>query len=114
MGVRRTDAHALRLELPRKLLHVGMGAFALLLRWLTPWQAMLMAVAALVLNSFFIHGLTRGALLRPEERASRFSRGVVLYPAILLVTFIVFRSRLELAAGVWVQLILSILTTTYS
>ena len=85
-------------------MHVGMGAFALLLRWLTPWQAMLMAAAALVLNSFFLHAITRGALLRPEERASRFSRGVVLYPAILLLTFIVFRSRLELAAGVWVLL----------
>ncbi len=81
-----------------------MGAFALLLRWLTPWQAMLMAVAALVLNSFFLHAITRGTLLRPDERASRFSRGVVLYPAILLLTFIVFRSRLELAAGVWALL----------
>jgi uncharacterized protein (TIGR00297 family) len=85
-------------------MHVGMGAFALLLRWLAPWQAMLMAVAALVLNAFFLHGITRGALLRPEERASGFSRGVVLYPAVLLVTFIVFRSRLELAAGVWALL----------
>ncbi|MCH8810533.1 MAG: DUF92 domain-containing protein [Gemmatimonadetes bacterium] len=85
-------------------MHVGMGAFALLLRWLTPWQAILMAVAALVLNSFLLHDVTRGTLLRPSERASRFSRGVVLYPAILLLTFIVFRSRLELAAGVWALL----------
>ena len=104
MGTPGTDVLTLRSELPRKLVHVGMGAFALLLRWLTPWQAMLMAVAALVLNSFFLHAITRGALLRPEERASRFSRGVVLYPAILLLTFIVFRSRLELAAGVWALL----------
>ena len=100
----RTDAVTLRSEFPRKLLHVGMGAFALLLRWLAPWQAILMALAALVLNSFFLHALTRGTLLRPSERDSRFSRGVVLYPAILLLTFIVFRSRLELAAGVWALL----------
>ncbi len=100
----RTDAVKLRSEFPRKLVHVGMGAFALLLRWLTPWQAIFMTVAGLVLNSFFLHDITRGALLRPEERASRFSRGVVLYPAILLLIFVVFRSRLELAAGVWVLL----------
>ena len=75
MGTPSTEVLTLRSELPRKLVHVGMGAFALLLRWLTPWQAMLMAVAALVLNSFFLHAITRGALLRPEERASRFSRG---------------------------------------
>ena len=104
MGTPGTHAIMLRSELPRKLVHVGMGAFALLLRWLTPWQAMLMAAAALILNSFFLHGITRGALLRPEERASGFSRGIVLYPAILLVTFIVFRSRLELAAGIWALL----------
>ena len=104
MRTPRTDAVALRSEFPRKLVHVGMGSFALALRWLTPWQAMLMAGAALVLNSFFLHRITREALLRPEERASRFSRGVVLYPAILLLTFIVFRSRLELAAGVWALL----------
>ena len=104
MGTPGTDAITFRSEFPRKLVHVGMGAFALLLRWLTPWQAMLMAVAALVLNSFFLHAITRGTLLRPEERASRFSRGVVLYPAVLLLTFIVFRSRLELAAGVWALL----------
>ena len=104
MGTPGTDVLTLSSELPRKLVHVGMGAFALLLRWLTPWQAMLMAVAALVLNSFFLHAITRGALLRPEERVSRFSQGVVLYPAVLLLTFIVFRSRLELAAGVWALL----------
>ena len=93
-----------RSELPRKVVHVGMGAFALGLRWMEPWQAMIMALAALILNSFFLHLITRGALLRPEESASRFSRGVVLYPAILLLTFVVFRSRLELAAGIWALL----------
>ena len=104
MGTPRTDAATLRSELPRKLVHVGMGVFALLLRWLTPWQAVFMAVAALILNSFFVHRITRGALLRPEERGPRFSRGVVLYPAILLLTFIIFRYRLELAAGIWALL----------
>ena len=104
MGTPGTDAVTLRSELPRKLVHIGMGAFALLLRWLTPWQAMLMAVAALILNSWFLHGITRGALLRPEERASGFSRGIVLYPAILLLAFIVFRSRLELVAAIWALL----------
>ena len=103
-GALETDADPLRSELPRKLVHVGMGAFALLLRWLTPWQAIFMAVAALILNSLFLHGITRGAFLRPDERASRFSRGVVLYPAILFLTFIIFRSRLELAAGIWALL----------
>ena len=91
----------LRSELPRKVVHISMGGFALLLRWLTPWQALLMAVAALVLNLFFLHRLTGGRLLRPEERERGFSAGIVIYPAVLLGVFVVFQSRLELAAGIW-------------
>ncbi len=91
----------LRSELPRKVVHIGMGGFALLLRWLTPWQALLMAVAALVLNLFFLHRLTGRRLLRPEERERGFSAGIVIYPAVLIGVFVVFQSRLELAAGVW-------------
>ncbi len=91
----------LRSELPRKVVHISMGGFALLLRWLTPWQAVLMAVAALVLNLFFLHRLTGRRLLRPDERERGFSAGIVIYPAVLLGVFVVFQSRLELAAGIW-------------
>ena len=94
----------LRSQLPRKVVHISMGGFALLLRWLTPWQAVLMAAAALVLNLFFLHRLTGRRLLRPEERESGFSAGIVIYPAVLLGVFVVFRSRLELAAGIWALL----------
>ncbi len=93
-----------RSELPRKVVHITMGGFALLLRWLTPWQAVLMAVAALALNFFFLHSLTGGRLLRPEERVKNFSPGVVIYPAALLGVFVIFQSRLELAAGIWALL----------
>ena len=88
-------------ELERKAVHIGMGGFALLLRWMVPWQAILMAISALVLNVFFLHRLTGNRLLRREERKSGFSLGIVTYPAVLLLVFVIFRSRLELAAGVW-------------
>ena len=91
-------------ELGRKAVHIGMGGFALLLRWIVPWQAILMAVSALVLNVFFLHRLTGNRLLRHEERESGFSLGIVTYPAALLLVFVIFRSRLELAAGVWALL----------
>ena len=94
----------LRAELPRKVAHISMGGFALLLRWLTPWQAVVMAVAALVLNLFFLHRLTGLRLLRPVERGGGFSAGIVIYPAVLLCAFVVFQSRLELAAGIWALL----------
>ena len=66
-----------------------------------PWQAMLMALSAVVLNLFFLHRLTGNRLLRPHERARGFSLGIVTYPAMLLLVLVLFRSRLELAAGVW-------------
>ena len=93
----------LRSELPRKVVHICMG-FALLLRWLTPWQALVMAVAALVLNLFFLHRLTGNRLLRADERDSGFSAGIVIYPAVLFGVFVLFQSRLELAAGIWALL----------
>jgi len=91
----------LKTELERKAVHIGMGAFALLLRWMMPWQAVLMALSAVVLNFFFLHRLTGNRLLRPHERTRGFSLGIVTYPVMLLLVLVLFRSRLELAAGVW-------------
>src|SRR5262245_42805332 len=58
-----------RSELRRKGVHVGMGALALLLRWLTPLQAGACALGALLFNLFFLHRVTRSALLRAHETA---------------------------------------------
>ena len=91
----------LRGELTRKAVHIGMGGFALLLRWLTPWQAAGLAIGALLFNLFVLHRLTRRALLRDNERGSGFSLGIVLYPAMVLALIVVFRDRLELAAACW-------------
>ena len=91
----------LRGELLRKSVHVGMGGFALSLRWLTPLQAAGLAVTALLFNLFVLHRLTRRALLRDDERESGYSVGIVIYPAVVLVLIAVFRNRMELAAACW-------------
>lgn len=88
-------------ELVRKTLHISMGAFALLLRFLTPAQAALCACIALGFNLFVLNRLTRRALLRPDETARGYSWGLALYPAAVLALIVVFRNRLELAAAVW-------------
>ena len=92
------------LELRRKALHVAMGGFALLLRWLTPVQAALCAVAALLFNLLLLQRVTRRRLLRASEREGGFSWGMALYPAAVLATILVFHRRLELAAAVWALL----------
>jgi uncharacterized protein (TIGR00297 family) len=88
-------------ELLRKTVHVSMGAFAVLLRFLTPGQAALCACVALGFNLFVLHRLTRRSLLRHDEKARGYSLGIVLYPAAVLALIVVFRNRLELAAAVW-------------
>ena len=90
-----------RTELLRKSVHVSMGGFALLLRWLTPAQAALCAAAAVLFNLLVLHRLTRRRLLREQERDRGFSFGIALYPAAVLALILVFRDRLELAAAVW-------------
>jgi uncharacterized protein (TIGR00297 family) len=87
-------------ELTRKSIHVAVGCGALLLRWLAPWEAALLALGAVLFNLFILHRVTRGALLRDHERARGFSWGIAVYPVLLLGLIAVFRNRLELAAGV--------------
>ncbi len=83
----------LRGELMRKAVHISMGGFALLFRWITPGQAAILAIAALLFNLFVLHRLTRRALLRENERGSGYSLGIVLYPAVVLVVIGIFRER---------------------
>lgn len=91
----------LRSELIRKSVHIGMGGMALLLRVLTPLQAMACAAVALAFNLFALHRVTRRALLRHDEKDTGYSLGIVLYPAAVLALIVVFRNRLELAAATW-------------
>jgi len=88
-------------ELMRKAVHISMGGFALLFRWITPGQAATLALVALLFNLFVLHRLTRRMLLRKDEHASGFSLGIALYPAAVLAVIVVFRERMELAAAVW-------------
>lgn len=92
---------ALASELKRKAVHISMGGFALLLRWLTPTQAALCALGALVFNLFVLHRLTRRALLRHDEKDRGFSAGIAMYPAAVLALIVAFHDRLELAAAAW-------------
>ena len=92
---------SLRAELPRKAVHIAMGGFALALRWLTPLGAIACAAFALLFNLFALHRLTKKSLLRPDEKARGISRGIVIYPAAVLVLLLIFHDRLELAAAVW-------------
>ena len=88
-------------EMLRKAVHVSMGGFALLLRYLTPGQALTCGAIALGFNLLVLHRITGRTLLRHNERARGFSLGIALYPAAVCVLILVFHRRLELAAATW-------------
>jgi hypothetical protein len=54
-------------ETARQIVHMSMGAFALLLRWLTWWQAIALAAVALAFNVFVLPRVG-GALYRPGDQ----------------------------------------------
>ncbi len=73
----------------RKVVHVAMGSFALALRWLTWWQAAVLAAVALLFNLFVLPRLA-AHLYRPGELTGSARSGIVLYPMSVLVLALLF------------------------
>lgn len=88
-------------ETTRQLVHIAMGAFALLLRWLTWWQAALAALLALLFNLFLLPRLAGATLFRPTERVRTLPAGIVFYPCSVLVLILAFPSRPDIVAMAW-------------
>ena len=89
-----------REEAFRKAVHVGMAAFAFLLRTLT-WQQAAAAAAVAVLVNVTLPPLVAPSVLRMDERARRFSVGIAAYPLIVLLLIFTFRRNLQIAAAGW-------------
>ena len=92
-------------ESARKWVHIASLGFALLLRWLTPLQAVGFGVGALGFNVFVLPHLGRALFRRNEKPGSLFGGGgIIIYPVavLLLVTIIgAGLGRMDIAAGAW-------------
>jgi uncharacterized protein (TIGR00297 family) len=88
-------------EAKRKVVHIGVGAFALLLRFLSWPQAALMALAALLFNWRVLPAIGGRALWRGGERAKGYPLGILLYPLSVLGLVLVFRHALWIVAALW-------------
>ena len=84
----------------RKSVHLAMTSFALLLRWLTPWQAAALASAAILLNWVVLplSGLDR----RVGRDGEHYVSGVKLYPVGVLLVILLY--PLPVAAAAWAAL----------
>ena len=84
----------------RQAVHVLVGAGALLLRWLTWWQAALAAAAAALFNVYLLPRLLPG-VFRPGDLDRPMRSGIVIYPLAVLALVLCFPDRLEIAAAAW-------------
>jgi len=86
-------------ETKRQLLHISMGGFALLLRWL-PWTgALALAATALAFNLLVLPRFAHD-IYRPGDRA-RAAHGIVFYPLAVLILIACFPHRPDIAAAAW-------------
>ncbi|HPR62871.1 MAG TPA: DUF92 domain-containing protein [Thermoanaerobaculia bacterium] len=83
-------------ELGRKSLHMAMGLFALALKYLTPWQAALCAIAAFLHNLFILPHTARFVL-----RGEKLDAGLLAYPLAVLGLILVYWKNPALAAAAW-------------
>ncbi len=88
-------------EVKRKLVHIGVGGFASLLRFLTPTQAALLAIAGFIFNWQVLPRIGGKSMWRAEELSRGRARGILIYPLSVLGLVLVFPDRLWMAAAIW-------------
>ncbi len=85
----------------RQVLHIAMGAWAVLLRWISWPQAIALATAALLFNWFVLPRIGGRSLYREADQARGYPMGILLYPFVVLLLILLFRDRLDIVAAVW-------------
>jgi uncharacterized protein (TIGR00297 family) len=90
-----------RSELLRKIVHIGCGGFAFLLRDLSPGQAAAMAVAAFLFNWQVLPRIGGRELWRPGDRDKGYPLGILLYPLAVLGLILFFWASPWMAAAMW-------------
>lgn len=85
----------------RQLVHMGMGLFALALRFLTWWQAAACALAAFLFNLLVLPRIGGRALYRPADITRGYPLGILFYPLSVLLLILAFPRRLDIAAAAW-------------
>jgi uncharacterized protein (TIGR00297 family) len=88
-------------EAARKLVHVGVGGFALALRVLTWPQAAACAVAAFFFNWQVLPRIGGRSMWRGTDRERGYPIGILIYPLAVLALILAFRESLDKVAVVW-------------
>jgi uncharacterized protein (TIGR00297 family) len=84
----------------RQLVHVAVGTLALLLRYLTAFEATVLAAVAVAFNIYVMRRIA-GHLYRPGESRRRVLSGIALYPISILLLLLVLPDRRDIVAAAW-------------
>jgi uncharacterized protein (TIGR00297 family) len=88
-------------ETKRQTLHVSMLAFALLLRVLPLWGALLCATVAFLHNLYVLPRTGRAKFYRPEDEARGYPLGILIYPVTVFLLILLFGSHMPIAGAAW-------------
>lgn len=101
MSTTTTEPAPVPTESLRKLTHIAIGFCAILLRWLTPYQAAAVAAVAIVFN-WLVLPHVGGRRIARSSRGTDF--GLIVYPVVVLALLLVFRNQPAIAGTAWVIL----------
>ena len=85
----------------RQLVHIAMGGFALLLRYLSWWEGAVLAGVAIAFNLYALPRIAGDRLYRPAESARKYYSGVTLYPVSILLLLVALPDRRDIVAAAW-------------
>lgn len=85
----------------RQLLHMAMGGFALLLRYINWWEAAALAGFALAFNLYALPRIAGPQVFRDGEHTRRLSSGITLYPLAILLLICLLPERPDIVAAAW-------------
>ena len=88
-------------ESTRQWVHIGCGLGALLLPYLSWWQAVILAAGAVVMNIRLLRAISGGRLHRPGELDQTVPAGLVLYPTAVLLLLLMFPGRPDIVGASW-------------
>ena len=86
----------------RQLVHIAAGLCALSLRWLTWFEATMLASVATAFNMYGLHRVGGAGLFRADERGRwRIKSGIVLYPLSVVGLLLLLPQRPDIVAAAW-------------
>ncbi len=95
------DDISINSEYKRKIIHVGSSLFALLLRWLSFWQAALCALAAFLFNWLVLPRIGGRNIYRKQDHERGYPIGILLYPLSVLILILLLPAHLYIVAAAW-------------